>query len=320
MLAGLDELINEAESADQKLPVIMREFMSRPDLAEVFNAVVSSMRESEEKVPLEESIRLYGVQNTVFFLVTYKLSEVYSSCKIMTKDPQTHRLLAAPSQVLKYAHSARIAIGEDGRYRDSSFAAGLLFDMLGFTIVTDIEADQKKHLEFLDQRFNRGILVANTAVKIARDKKQLRQEKHLVAACLIREAAKVAMAYCNAEYLEFMKNCEKAKISLAIRNLAEVNRFGGTSASVAQLICLCFEMFAPANRALSRCDTPFMFLAEKKLDDFDLAALCFLSAHLTREAMEKPKGNILAGTLRPEIRELDLRLDFDRIFKKEGGK
>jgi hypothetical protein len=93
--------------------------------------VVSSMRESEEIAPLEESIRLYGIQNTISFLVTYKLSEVYKNCKPFTKDLKTHRLLLAPSQILKFSHSARIAIGEDGRYRDSSFAAGLLFDSRG---------------------------------------------------------------------------------------------------------------------------------------------------------------------------------------------
>jgi hypothetical protein len=97
--AGLDELIGEAESADQKLPIVMREFMSRPDLAEIFNGVVASLRESEEKVPLEESIRLYGVQNTVFFLVTYKIAELYPNIKPMAKDPSTHRLLGQPAQV-----------------------------------------------------------------------------------------------------------------------------------------------------------------------------------------------------------------------------
>jgi hypothetical protein len=47
-----------------------------------------------------------------------------------------------------------------------------------------------------------------------------------------------------------------------------------------------------------------MFLVNKKLDEFDLAALCFLSAHITRVSSEKPKEMTEAGALRSEIKEL----------------
>ena len=319
--AGLDDLLSETESSDLKLKIVVRELVARPDFGEIFNAVVASLRKDkkEEKTPIEESVRLFGIQNAVSFVLAYKISEKIS-CKALSKDSKTGRLLLPPQQILKHAHEARSRFGEEGRYRDSAFAAGLVFDMISLLIAADsLPSAQKKLVEFADLRFARGIKTAGTAVKLARSKKALKLERHLVAAAMLREAAKAAMAYLYSDYPEYLKLCEANHVPLSIRNLGEQERYGGTYQAISKILSWTFEILSESGTALTRCDTPFMFHDEKKHNEHDLAAICFLAAHIEREPPPITAEKLVrAASLRPELKDLDLTFDLAAILRKEG--
>lgn len=330
--AGLDELLSESESADHKVKTIVRELAARPDLGGLFEADVAALRkrgsggaqgDAAERIPLEESVRLFGLQSSVSFLVAHKLADRIP-CKPLARDPKTGRLLLAPAQILRFAHAAREAFGEEGRYRDSAFAAGLVFDLLCLLITADLPAEsQRKLVDFVGARFARGLRIAASAVKLARGKKSLKLERHLVAAALLREAAKGAMAYIFPSYPDFLKSCEAARVPLSVRNQGEQDRFGGNYQALSKILSWAFEILSASGPALTRCDTPFMFHDEKKPDEHDLAAICFLAAHLERgqDALPPSQGGrwVAASALRPELKDLDLQLDLTELAAK-GGK
>jgi hypothetical protein len=280
------------------------------------------MRSREEKAPLEESIRVYGIHNAVMFLVASKIADQIQ-CKALARDPKTGRLLPPAHQILRFAVKARKEFGEDGRHRDTAFAAGLVYDIVALTIAADQPAAEAKRLtDFLEARFTRGLRAGAIALRLARAKKSLKLERYLVSAPLLREAAKGAMACLFPQYPDFLKAAEKSGIALSLRGVAEHERFGGSYQILSLVLSWCFELLTGSGATLLQCDTPFMLSAEKRMDEYDLAAICFLAAHISRDkpAPAKAGTRVRAAEVRPELRELDLEYDPAAVTQgKEGG-
>jgi hypothetical protein len=316
--AGLDDLIAETESSDVKLKTVVQEFAARKDLCDIFVPMVSATRNREEAIPLEECIRIFGIQNSAVSLIAYKIAD-HLQCKALARDPKTGRLLAPPHQILRFAFKARQAVGEDSRYSDSAFSAGLVFDLLALVIATDCGPTEIKRLtDFLEARFTRGLSTAMVAMRLARVKTHLALAKHIVSAPLLREAAKAAMAMIHPEYPDFVKAVDRSHAPLAARNLAEQAKFGGNYQSISQVLSWTFEILSGSGEALIYIDSPYLLLESRKNNEFDLAAICYLAAYLD---VERPalRGETRASEVCPELQGLDLSFNPASVLKKEGA-
>ncbi|MGK5085562.1 hypothetical protein WDW37_19920 [Bdellovibrionota bacterium FG-1] len=319
--AGLDEALSETPSVDLKIKILLNEFLDRPDLSEIFVKTVSSMRNREEAIPIEECVRIFGVQNTLAFLITYKLAD-HLQCKSLLKDAKTGRILQQPGQILKYAVKVQQAFEEERRHVETAFAAGLVFDLLTMIIATDYPpGDQKRLTDFLDARFQRGMGIIAYAQKLARSMKKLRLEQYLAAGPLLREAAKVAMAMSFPPYQDFLKACDKIKLPLSLRAVAERERFGGDYQAFSIVLSWSFDLVSGVGESILQFDAPHVFLEERKADEFDLAALCFLAAFIGRVGTSDKalSGAVKAAELRHELKGFDLTFTLAAILKKEGG-
>jgi hypothetical protein len=259
--AGLDSLLSEVDSSDQRLKAVTAELVSDSDLGALLTAEVASIRkklaassgessgskgakpEAPDRTPIEENVRLFGIQNAANFVIVHKLARQLPTAKALARDPRTGRMLQGPVQILAHAFQAREAFGEDGRYRDSAFAAGLVFDILQLLIaVESAPTSQRKLSEFVLARFQRGVHVGVTAVRLARAKNDLKLERHLAAAALLREAGKGVMALMFNDYVAFAELHEKNATPAAIRILVERDRFGGGHPAISRALALTFEV------------------------------------------------------------------------------
>ena len=308
--AKVDLLLAETEGSDQKAVIVLNEFADQPAFREFFDAQIKSSKQEEGVImPLAEKIRLAGINNSASFLIAYKIAD-HIQCKLTGKDPKTNRLVLPPEQILKFAYRARATIGDDGRYKDSAFAAGLVYDLLSLIILTDLSmALQSKLLNYLELRFTRGIELTLMAVQVARTKKKLGLEKLLAWTCLTREASKVAMAIYYPEYIDFTKITEKHKLPVSVRTLADEVKFGGSYPSFGYILSLGFNDFIAARKALLRFDTPQILIRDNLSDDFDLAAISMLAGHLTRNHIAAKKEGDGKGDKKVDSKSDEPRLE-----------
>ncbi len=304
----LRDLTQATEGNDLKISLLMGEFDLLPEDQEAFRKKIAAARGQQEIPPLENTIRMAGIQNTQAHLIVVKVARGFAS-RLLPIDAGTGIVTIAPKTALAYAHRARAFVGDDSRYADGAFAGGLVFDLLALYANTDAIQPPLRPavLEILSVGFERALVCTRLGQGLARRMKHLTLEAHIAPTLLLHEAAEAAAALLFPEHAERLKIWAKSNFPYALRVREEERQLGAPASVLGETLALISPTLEAAGKAVAEINTPYTLLASKERDPHDLAALARLSIELF-ERPELLKSTELkpAKKFRPELKDLEL--------------
>lgn len=269
-LFALNGVLESFDNLESKIEFYSRKLKSQK---EPFTAMVKLLRRSEEEVDFIRAIRLYGTANTRNLLVAQRLSETTGS-KSFQWSSKTGMLKKEPVKILEFAVRAINHFGEESRYSQVAFNAGLVFDILG--MMADLSGDRKVGLRRqIEAAFQETIAQADVGAEQAKKVKDLIYEKYIFPVLLIREAGKILIAIHHTNYPELLVKFKTRGYDPAIQHILEQEKYSISHNVLGALLCQLTPNLAVAHKAVLFCDYPYMLSgipAEK--DSFALASLC----------------------------------------------
>lgn len=321
--AGLDPILQEVPSPEEEFQNLMKEFERRGDWSEIVTKYVQGIRKSQDPIPFENVIRIYGLQNARAFLIAYKLSETMP-LKLLEKGKEGHSLAQPISSLIRFAPQTLIRFGEDSRYKQVAYASGLLFDLLFLKLADGAEGQGgiKKLSETLGVFHERACKDALFAIELARFRKKLPLEKHIVTLALVEAASRVTFSLAYPEFLPMWGAFEKAGMPESGRLLQERGKFGGEHWMMAPTLASLFRVLEEAIPAISSYALPGAQTDPKLVDSRDLASIFFVAQRLiTKKNPTYDKEVFKAAAYRPEVSGFSLEIpmkELDPLIKKHA--
>ncbi len=317
--AQLDPLIEEPEGVDFFMKILLGELSVRPNAAERIKAKANTGHTADNLLTLDQSVRLYGIQNVKFLIIAEKLAEVFPS-KILERNQTTGELVTPLSQLFSFTVRALQSFGDDGPHKNVAFASGLVFDILAIVNTQEREvAKQKKWFTFLEELFSQGVVIAQAALNLGKMRKRLVLEKHIISLVMLNQASHAAMGLVNDDYLDDLQKLKKGNLSIALQNFAIQKRFYGSHCEYAPVLSLAFRIFDGLSLAFLHAETPHLLSVREEVNLFDISAISFLSQQiLLNPSRFKGGGSFQAAEVRPELKKFELSFEPGNLLNKKG--
>ena len=313
----LGHLLTSSVGLEDKVKAVHHEFLQRPEDADAFRKSIGSQRKAKEPPPIENSIRMCGAMNAVMVVILCKLGDVLDS-KILPKDPLSGLPQGTPQSLLPYLTRARATFAQDdSHYRDSAFAAALIFDLLAFDIQGEPSAEVRtKSQAALDIGFDRALASIRIGMALARQMKRLALEGELPSAILLHEAGIAAAACYVTGYADACRDWEKRTVPPSVRLADELERFGSIACAFSEACSWIAPVLAVGGGVAGGISTSFSLVLPKDRDTADLSSLCSLAIYC------QSHPDLLAGTvptkagkIRPDLAHLDLTFIPSQVAK-----
>lgn len=305
VLCDLGELVSEPEIFEARAEVLRKEFDKHPDWQEPFRKLVKSSRQSQDDYSLQEALRIFGNRSARLWLLASKMGKSLK-LKEITPDLETGRLPLDVNQSLKYAISAQAKFGEDSRYKDVTFAAGLILDFLTHLHHSSwVNMGGKKYDEFINTSFNHCVEAGALGIEICRFQKKATLEKWVPAYPLLWFAGRLCMMILFPGYMDFVKKADKENIPPPVLAWREKEVFGVPAAAFSQLLAELHPVFDKLGDALVLHGHPYCAWVSKHKDIHDLAAISSLALWLKSPGGKSVADGMTAGAIRPELSDLD---------------
>lgn len=317
--AQIDSLLTESKDNEVRIKALLEELKDHPSWGDDLVRQVNSKREEGDPLGLESAIRKLGIESVRGFVIVQKLSEVFFT-KAFERDKETGIVKTPSESLLVRAAAARECFGTEGRYRDSAYLGGLIFDLLSIVNATTAEAAlRKRQQDFINECFKEGLSQAGLALKLARGHSRLVLEKQLIPLVLFHQASYAVMALFVPGYLEAWKGWRKKGLPVSVQNLTEVREFKGTHSVFASLLVAPFSDLETMSEALLHIQTPQGLYGAGAHDFFDIAAIACLAQHFWINKEEFKEGQtVKAHEIRPELKGMNLTIDTAQLYTEEG--
>ena len=307
MATKVDSLLREPELLETRIQVLVQYFEDHPHLMVPFKALVKSLHSTETEISFEEQVRFYTTKHTRDWIMVTALNHVLN-LKELKLDEVTGRLPGQPADLLKYAHKAREAFGDESRYKDVAFSAGLLFDFIFYLQRTPfLDLGQTKYDDYINQCFTLGITQGKLVTQLSRHKAKLSLEEIAPITPLIRQLCQVVFVVLKQnDAINFYKKLETLKPTEPARMALEHYTFGAHTGMVGSFIAQSLSVFNHLGEAMSVWGFPYLSWVHAKKDIHDVAGMGELGVLLS-ELMKPAQfiGDGSAGKIVPELKYLD---------------
>jgi hypothetical protein len=248
--ALLTPLLDEPDNIEERVGTLVLQFNSHPQIILPFRKLIASIQNKEPMAVLEEQIRFFTTTQTRNYMLVCLMNEVLQ-LRDLQVDLDSGRLPGRAHDLLKYANLARLKFGEESRYKNLMFAAGLLFDWCFYLQKSSwMGLHGVKFDEMIDEAFNRGVEQGKLVIRLSRHKGKLTFEKHAPVIPLLRQLSQVVLSMLNPSKGQgFYKNLNSMKYTEPLKLSLEQNQFGIHSGTVASMIAQSFSIFDPIGEA-----------------------------------------------------------------------
>lgn len=240
---------------------------------EYFLPMVKSLAKSQEALEYTQAIRLYGVNNAKNLLVAFTLAETLKS-EALKWNEKTNLPTMDPKNYIQYAVKTLNAFGEDSRYAQVAFNAGLVFDFLFYS--NEVSTNKNPAIKkLIETRYDIALQKAKAGYKKASTIKDLSFEKQIITYFLFKEAGKIAIAIHQPDYIDFNNSFEKAGIKPLLFAVAEKHRFGISHSLVGSLFAQIMPDTGDAASSVLFADHAFLFNNDfSDHDSYTLTEFC----------------------------------------------
>jgi hypothetical protein len=303
-------LLFEPDNVEDRVTHLMKIFALHPHLIPPFQALIKSLNPQDLEVPLEEQIRFHTTRATQAWLLVNLMNQVLK-VKELQMDFTTGKLPGKANELLKYSNEARNAFGEESRYKDLVFAAGILFDFAFYLHKSPLmNLGGAKFDEPINQAYQRAVEQGQLVIKLARYKKKLTLERLTPITAFVRQYAQLCICLLRpSEGPEFYKKLSSLKLTEQVRLSLESQKFGVHVGILSTLISQMIPEFAPLDSAMSLWGAPYLAWHGDHRDLHDLCGMSMLAAALKERLTGADfKGIGRVGDTLPELRFLELSL------------
>jgi hypothetical protein len=243
------------------------------DAAGKFVRLCNSMKGGGgEGLKLDAAIRVYGINRTRDAAVAIALTNLVDP-KGFGWSPRTGAPVVPFAHVVRYARRSLEHFGEDSRYKHVAYQAGLAYDILAMVKAKRGAADPQ-FAGVIDAAFDESLKAADAGYSILKASSSIALELFIVTACLLRGAARVAMAIVEPSYADLLRQFAANDTPVAFQHVLEEKRFGIHHGFVASLLCQALPGQSRAFLSSLWLDTPLFLQGEENKQRFDLASTC----------------------------------------------
>lgn len=296
------EFDNSEERLKYLLPIVSKDREANGSLIAAIKAARG--QSAEDALLLEDAIRLMGVHNSRVFLIALGISNFVKS-KMLQKDPKTGKIASSPEKLLGYANKALQHFGEDSRYKDTAFNAGLLYDLMVLYVNREGAKDVAKYEEAIGKSFAYACAVASKTIELGVRMNSLTLDKHIPTVCLLGEFGHLVNSLDSPTHLDTFKNIANTEYGVQTRAAIDEKLVSRTRFEVGAWLASVFPILAEASSALYYFTTPF---AIHKYDKNSHAlAAAVLMGYFCSDSSEfdnTVKASSHFSSLRPEFAEL----------------
>jgi hypothetical protein len=303
-------LLAEPDNIEERVNLLVQTFQKNPYLIHPFRLLIKSLHTQEVEISLEEQIRFFTTKRTRSWLMVNLLNRVLN-IKELRLDEATGRLPGKLGDILKYAHQAQDAFGEESRYKDLVYAAGLMFDYFFYLQRTNfLELNQTKYDEMISQSFKVAVEQGKLITHLSRYKKKLSLEKFTPLTAFLRQLSQISLVFLQpGTAVEFYKKLDVKKTSEPLKLNDELKAFGIHTGTIASYLAQSFPLFDQLGEVMSVWGFPYLTWLDTKKDIHDAAGMgevgVMLHERLSTEAFTG-SGNV--NVVIPELRYLDFTL------------
>jgi hypothetical protein len=304
-------LLHEPDNIEERIKLLLDTFHANPNLIAPFRTLIKSINKQETEVTLEEQIRFYQTKHTRAWLIVNLFNQVLN-LKELKLDETTGRLPGKPNDLLKYAHQAQLAFGEESRYKDPLFAVGLIFDFILYLQRTPmLDLGQTKFDEPINQAFTKSVEQAKIITKLSRHKSKLALEKLTPLTAFLRQLSQVSLMVLRpTQAPDFYKKLATLKHTEIIRLSLEMKTFGVHTGIIAAYLGQSLPIFEALGEAMSVWSAPYLSWLNSRKDVHDLAGMGELGVAMNEFVKVSDFGSSgRASVGLPELEYLDFAIN-----------
>ena len=274
-------LLQEPDNIEERVKLLLDTFQANPTLINPFRTMIKSINKQETEVTLEEQIRFYTTHHTRSWLMVNLFNSVLN-LKELHLDSETGRLPGKPQDLLKYSHQAQTAFGEESRYKDLVFAAGLMFDFIFYLQRTPmLDLGQSKFDEPINQAFTKSVEQGKLITKLSRHKSKLALEKFTPLTAFMRQLSQITLVVLRPHLApEFYKKLAATKHTEVIRVALEMKTFNVHTGMIGAYLAQSLPIFESLGEGMSVWAAPYLTWLSGKRDVHDLAGMGELGVEL----------------------------------------
>jgi hypothetical protein len=309
-------LLAEPDNIEERVQLLVETFEANPTLIAPFRTLIKSINKHEVEPTLEEQIRFYQTKHTRTWLIVNLFNQVLN-LKELHLDEATGRLPGKPQDLLKYANLAQVAFGEESRYKDLVFAAGLMFDFIFYLQRTTLlDMGQTKFDEPINQAFTKAVEQGKLITKLSRHKSKLALEKLTPITAFMRQLSQISLMVLRpGQAPDFYKKLATLKHTEALRLAFEMKTFGVNTAIIGAYMGQSLKIFESLGEGMSVWTAPYLTWMSGKKDVHDLAGMGQLGVELNERVKLGDFGS--QGLAHIGIPELEY---FDFVMTAEAMK
>ena len=269
VLAALDPVIHEFKDNEERIAFLLT---ALGPFEELFVAMVQSKRSSQQPIPLETAIRLYGARQAFGLLIGMNLVKaVQGDYPAWQKGGEPDMKI---EEVLPCATRLREHFGVSHRAHFEIGITGLVFDVL-LALARKESSHADGIQELIKAQIEQGIRLAETGVKQARGAKGLRLENFMESVIFLKRTGRVIMSIVHEKYLDFAGQISDGDFRSPFVHLAEIRAFGVSNNVLSCLLCKFIPGLNEVNAALLFYDYPFMMKDGLTRNDlYELVQFC----------------------------------------------
>lgn len=303
-------LMIEPDNIEERVQLLEKTFNDFPHLILPFKTLIKGLNPQDTEVPFEEQIRFFTTKHTRNWLIVNLMNQVLN-LKELKLDETTGRLPGKPHDLIKYAVKAQQAFGEDSRYKDLVFSAGLMFDFLIYLQKTPhVNVGQTRLDESIDQCFLKALEQGKLITQLSKYKSKLTLETICPVTAFMRQLSQASLYLLRSDTaVEFYKELAKVPHTESYRLALEMKTFSAHTGMISAYLAQAVPGFGQLGEAMSTWGAPFLSWVSGKREVHDLSGMGLLGVSVN-ERVKGPRftGQGLVGDVIPELKNLDFNM------------
>lgn len=277
---------------------------ANPYYEEQFFRQIRALSKREDQPSATAAVVLLGMQRSRDLIISLQIYKTIHG-KTPPWTPEG-KLEFAPKDLLKHAQKAEeLAAAAKDSYADTSYAAGILFDVLA-QVAAAKEMDPKVG-EFITSVFRHSVRTAALCRELATVVTDTGLNKYVGPAGLVHDIGKAAMAVLEPKYVEFIEAVAQKETPRQVRMFLEKQRFGVTHDVLGALCCEQLPVLRPIAKAVLYHHRPY-FLKQRQPKLQTFANILCLATNMAND-FKKPESADDAVYRRwkgPELKDLNM--------------